>query len=108
MEVIIQSPGFKAGENLLSFIREKLSKLEDHSAVIIRADVTLYVGSKRNPENNYCEIRLEIPGNDHFVKKSDTVFETAVTQAVDALQQMLMKEKERRIDRTRRTKQSEE
>ena len=69
MDIIIQSPGFIAGERLENYIREKLEKFENREN-IIRADVTLYIGSDSNPANNYCEIRLEVPGNDHFVKKN--------------------------------------
>ena len=64
--------------------------------------MALYNGSKRNPENNYCEIRLEIPGNDLFVKKSNDGFETAVVEAVQALGKMILRNKEKKIDRKRK------
>lgn len=94
MDIIIQSLGFKAGENLEAFIREKLEKLtpNDH---IVRANVTLYLGPDRATPNTYCEIRLEVPGNDHFVKESAPEFEQAVDQTVNKLQGMLRKAKEK-------------
>ena len=70
MDIIIQSVGFKASDALESFVREKVSKLDHMSDNIVRANVTFYEASKSNPENNICEIRLEVPGNDHFVKKA--------------------------------------
>jgi putative sigma-54 modulation protein len=99
MDIIIQSLGFKAGEELESYIREKLSKLtpSDH---IVRANVTLYLGPDRATPNDYCEIRLEVPGNDLFVKQSNTDFDQAVDEAVNRLQNMLRKAKEKQIDRT--------
>ena len=106
MDIIIQSLGFKAGEGLENFTREKLNNLNYDN--IVRANVTLYKGPDSNPENNYCEIRLEIPGNDLFVKKSNVHFETAVTEASDALEKMLRKEKGRRIDRRRHAKNGDE
>lgn len=98
MDIIIQSLGFKASDNLEAFIHEKLSKLINQDNVI-RANVTLYKGSDSNPQNNYCEIRLEIPGNDHFVKKNSEVFEKSVTEAFDALQKIMRRSKDKEINR---------
>ena len=92
MDIIIQSLGFKAGETLESFIREKISALKSDN--IVRANVTLFMGPESNPENNYCEIRLEVPGNDHFVKKNSQYFETSVSECVDVLTQMINKTKD--------------
>ncbi len=97
MDIIIQSLGFKAGETLESFIREKVSALK--SDIIVRANVTLFMGPETNPENNYCEIRLEVPGNDHFVKKNSEYFETSVSECVDVLAQMINKSKDINTDR---------
>jgi putative sigma-54 modulation protein len=101
MDIIIQSLGFKAGETLENFIREKISALKSDN--IIRANVTLFMGQNSNPENNYCEIRLEVPGNDHFVKKTSQYFETAVSECVDVLAQLINKTKEINLDRLQST-----
>jgi putative sigma-54 modulation protein len=98
MDIIIQSLGFKASTDLEAFIHEKLGKLNPNDS-IIRANVTLFQGSDSNPTNNYCEIRLEVPGNDHFVKKSSDIFEKSVVEAVDTLQKMLHKSKEKELSR---------
>ena len=97
MDVIIQSLGFTAGETLESFTHEKLLALK--SDEIIRANVTFFLGPDSNPENNYCEIRLEIPGNDLFVKRTGRFFETAVSECIEVLQANLKKEKEKRQER---------
>jgi len=96
MDIIIQSLGFKAGDSLEAFIREKVEALK--SDKIVRANVTLYMGPESNPENNYCEIRLEVPGNDPFVKKHSQYFETSVSECVDVLTQMLKKSKDKHVD----------
>lgn len=98
MDIIIQSLGFKASIDLEAFIQERLGKLTPNDN-IVRANVTLFQGSDNNPTNNYCEIRLEVPGNDHFVKKSSDVFEKSVVEAVDTLQKMLHKTKEKELSR---------
>ncbi len=97
MNIIIQSQGFKASENLEGLIREKLEKLGQHTDKIIRANVTLIKGSEHELNNNFCEIRLEVPGNDHFVKKNNSTFEHAIAESVNALQHMLERSKDKEL-----------
>ena len=97
MDIIIQSLGFTIGKELDSFIMEKVANLKGDK--IVRANVTLYKGPASNPEADYCEIRLEVPGNDHFVKKLSTHFEVAVSECVEVLSQMINKTKERTASR---------
>ena len=92
MDIIIQSLGFTASVALESFIHEKVGSLKHDR--IIRANVTLYKGPSSNPDADYCEIRLEVPGNDHFVKKHSSYFETSVTACVDVLTKIINKSKE--------------
>jgi putative sigma-54 modulation protein len=98
MDVIIQSLGFTAGEELESFIREKLSKLKPDEQ-IVRANVTLFIGPDRATPNNYCEIRLEVPGPDLFVKEHSVDFHQSVDECVNKLNGMLKKAKEKTVDR---------
>ena len=97
MDIIIQSLGFKASEHLEDFIREKLNRAVHESDKVIRANVTLYAASESNPNNNVCEIRLEVPGNDHFVKKGSDIFEHAITECTDALQKIIRRAKDKQI-----------
>ena len=91
MDLIIQSLGFTLGPAMDNFIIEKIISLKaDH---IVRASVTLYKGPS-NTESNCCEIHLEVPGNDHFVKKQSTRFETAINDCVENLSQMIINTKE--------------
>lgn len=98
MDIIIQSLGFKASDHLEGYIREKLGKLNP-SEHIVRANVVLFQGPSRNTPNDYCEIRLEVPGNDHFVKEHSPEFEQSVDSAVNKLQSILRKNKEKQVDR---------
>ena len=92
MEVIIKSVDFTAGPELEGFISEKLSKLDRLDDKIIRARVTLHKGQE-NVENCHCDVRLEIPGNDHIVKKAHKSFEGAALEAVDTLQDVIRRHK---------------
>ena len=98
MDIIIQSLGFKAGEDLEAYVKEKLSKLNpnDH---IVRANVVLFLGPDKASRNTYCEIRLEVPGNDHFIKESDTDMYQAVDMAVNKLQQIVRKARDKQSDK---------
>lgn len=101
MDVIIQSLGFKHSEHLEEYINQKLKKLTPDDR-IVRANVTLFKGPDRATPNDYCEIRLEVPGNDLFVKESSTEFEQAVDECVNKLQGILRKQKEKVVDSHRR------
>jgi ribosome-associated translation inhibitor RaiA len=96
VDIIIQSLGFRAGEALESLIKEKLGNLKSDN--IVRANVTLYKGPAGNPDADYCEIRLEVPGNDHFVKRQHENFEMAVTECVDILALQIKKSKDKYLD----------
>ena len=95
MDIIIQSLGFTTGESLENFIKEKVNTLK--SSDIVRATVTLYKGPSGTPESDYCEIRLEVPGNDLFVKKHSEYFETSVNECVDILALQIKKNKEKYV-----------
>ena len=95
MDIIIQHLGFTTSETLDAFIREKVNTLK--SDKIVRANVTLYLASDGNPENQICEIRLEVPGNDLFVKKGAVHFETSVADCIDILQNKLKKQHDKNI-----------
>ena len=97
MEIIINSVNFKTDKTLEAFVREKVSKLFSHCNKIIRANVILREGENGNPESKLCEIRLMIPGYDHFVKKSTEVYEKSVLQAVNVLLKILRRDKSRLI-----------
>ena len=98
MDIIIQSLGFKAGDDLETYIREKLGKISpsDH---IVRANVILFLGPDKASRSTYCEIRLEVPGNDHFIKESDEDMYQAVDNAVNKLQQVVRKSRDKQTDR---------
>lgn len=94
MDVIIQSIGFTAGAELEGYISEKLVKLNKLSDGIIRARVKLHEGQEAT-DNKICDIRLEVPGHDHLVSKPGNSYETAVLNAIDTLQVMLRRAKDK-------------
>jgi putative sigma-54 modulation protein len=92
MKINLQTLHFKASDHLNSFVQEKVSKLERFDSSIISAEVTLSEdGNSTN--NKVCDIRLVVPGNDDFVKKTGESFEEAIAEAVDTLQKVLTEKK---------------
>ena len=99
MNIIIKSVDFKAGKALETFVKNKVSKLFRQCDSIIRANVILRKGESRSPENKLCEIRLVVPGYDHFVKKSTGEYYKSVSRSVDVLQEILRRNKTKLLTR---------
>lgn len=95
MKINLQSLHFKASDQLKEFIDEKVGKLSHLNEKIISAEVILHAGDVKIKNNKTCEIRLVVPGYDDFVKKEAESFEEAVLSAVETLQKILRRKKER-------------
>ena len=86
---------FKADKKLLTFIQERLNKLEQFNDQIVSAEVYLRLDKDREKENKITEIKLHVPGKDLFAKKQCKSFEEATNVAVEALRRQIMKGKSR-------------
>lgn len=96
MQVQMNAVHFKADEKLLTFIQEKMNKLEQYSDRIIDAQVFLKLESHGQVKEKVAEISLKVPGDRLFAKGNNRTFEVAVDQAVEGLRRSLRKYKERR------------
>src|SRR5690349_21649296 len=94
MNVIIQSPDFKAQEHLLDFANRHVDGLSSYSDRIQDARVCLTIDASSTDENKVCDIRLSIPGNDLFASKRSKSFEDSILQAVSALRHQLARWKD--------------
>ncbi len=95
--ITFQSVHFKASTQLEDFVKEKVTKLFEQDSSIIRADVTLFEGSSGNPNNQFCEIQLSVPGENHFIKKNSDNYEKSIANAVSSMQKILRRKKTKRI-----------
>ncbi|NCA77560.1 MAG: HPF/RaiA family ribosome-associated protein [Alphaproteobacteria bacterium] len=100
--ITFQSVHFKASPELEAFLREKVSKLFEQDSSIIRADVTLFEGALGNPKNQFCEIQLSVPGENHFVKKNSENYEKSIMDAIISLQKVLRRKKTKKVIRRRK------
>jgi len=95
MNIRINSVKFDADKKLESFIETKVTKLNKVNDDIIGIEVILKLDSNPTGENKISEIKVEIPGNDLFVKKQSKTFEESTDLAVEALKRQLQKHKEK-------------
>lgn len=98
MDIRLKSLHFEASENLKTFVDEKVGKLFGHSDKILHAEVTL-LEENRATDNQVCEIRLAVPGNDLFVKKASPLYEQSIMEAVETLQKIIRTQKEKETGR---------
>ena len=95
MDTQMHAIHFKADKKLLSFIQERLNKLEQFNDQIVSAEVYLRLDKDREKENKITEIKLHVPGKDLFAKKQCKSFEEATNVAVEELRRQIMKDKSR-------------
>ncbi len=95
MKINLQSLHFKASDNIKEFVEDKVGKLSHFDDKILSADVTLFSDDGKSIDNKVCEIRLVVPGYDDFVKRNAESFEEAIAGAVETLQKILRRKKDK-------------
>jgi putative sigma-54 modulation protein len=95
MKINTQSIHFDADKKLLTFIDEKVNKLNTYYENIVAADVILRIEKSDDNNNKIAEIKLHVKGLDLFAKKQCESFEEAIDNAVDALKIQIKKYKEK-------------
>jgi putative sigma-54 modulation protein len=96
MNVKIKSLKFSPTQQLETFVENKVRKLGHFYDDIIGAEVFLKLENTQDMENKIAEIKVEIPGNELFVKKQSKSFEQSTDSAIDALKKQIVKAKEKR------------
>ncbi len=96
MQIQTNAVHFKADQKLLSFIQERLNKLEQYSDRIINATVFLKLENHGQVRDKVTEIQLQVPGDRLFSKSSERSFEAAIDGACESLRRSLKKYKERK------------
>jgi putative sigma-54 modulation protein len=93
MEIKVHSIHFDADQKLISFIQEKMSKLEQYYDNILGGEVYLRIDKSDNAKNKVAEIRLLTPGKEMFAKKQCKSFEEATDLAAEALRRQVRRKK---------------
>jgi len=95
MKVNIQAVNFNADQKLISFIQNRLNKLDRYYDKVIDADVYLKLDNNNGRENKLFEVRLNVPGDKFVVKKQSKTFEEGTDLAIGSLERQLKKRKEK-------------
>ncbi|HQK36476.1 MAG TPA: ribosome-associated translation inhibitor RaiA [Bacteroidales bacterium] len=96
MKINVSSVHFDADKKLLDFINKKITKLQQFDERILGAEIVLKLENNMEQGNKIAEIRLEVPGNDLFARRQAKTFEEAVTEAIEALRNQVIKTKEKK------------
>ena len=92
----MHSVHFTADKKLLTFVNEKVSKLELFFDQIIAGEVFLRLDKSQDKDNKIAEVKLLIPGKELFAKKQCKSFEEAADLAVAALKKQVDKHKDKK------------
>lgn len=95
MKVDIQSIHFTADKKLLTFISQKLEKVNTFYDGIKSADVYLKLEKDAEKENKAVEVKLNMNGVDVFAKEQSTSFEAATDMVLDKVVSQVKKHKEK-------------
>lgn len=95
MDIRVQAIHFDASEKLEAFINKKVSKLDQYFDGILLAEVTMKVVKPETALNKQVGIRLKVKSGDCFAEKTSDSFESAIDEAVEALEKQLIKFKEK-------------
>lgn len=93
MQVKVQSIQFSADQKLVSFINQKVNKLNLFFDNILVSEVFLKIIRANSNNNKLVEIKINIPGKELFAKKKCQSFEAATDEAVDAIRRQINKHK---------------
>jgi len=94
----MQAIHFDADPKLLSFIQQKLDKLDTFYDRITSGEVFLKLDKSDNAklQTKLLEVKLYVPGGTMFVREQGTTFEEATDLAIDTLKMQVKKFKDKR------------
>ena len=93
----VKSLKFDADQKLLDYVEKKVGKIEKFFDNLGDVDVTLSLSP--DPDNKNVRLQTRFPGEDLVIERNAKTFEEAVTEAVDAMKEKIVRAKERRFDK---------
>jgi len=97
MDIQLHSIHFTADKKLVTFVNEKVNKLELFFDNIIAGEVYLRLDKSNDGDNKIAEVKLLLPGKELFAKKQCKSFEEAADLAVEALKKQVQKHKSKLV-----------
>jgi len=95
MKVNVHAVNFNVDKKLVSYVQDRLNKLEKFNGKVVDSDVFFKVVNTSDKENKIAEIKINVPGDEFIVKKQCKTFEEALEQAADSMERLLIKRKQK-------------
>ena len=100
----MHSVHFDADQKLLDYVQKKTDKLDTFYDRIIDGEVIMrveksHLNKKEVFGNKSVELKINIPGQQLFMKESSSTFEAAIDQVLDRMSRQLKKYKEKRYNK---------
>ena len=97
----IHSVHFDADQKLLDYVQKKVDKLETFYDRIVDGEVVMrleksHLNRKEVFGNKSVELKINIPGQQLFMKESSITFEAAIDAVLERMSRQLKKQKEKR------------
>ena len=99
MKLQMHSIHFDADKKLTDYIQKRVDKLETFYDRIVDGEVIMRVEKDDKNHNKTVEFKINIPGEQLFVKQKDRTFEAATDQAIESLKRQLKKYKNKKQGR---------
>ena len=99
MKLQMHSIKFDADVKLLDFIQKRANKLDTFYDRIIDGEVFMRLEKNNENQNKTVEFKVNIPGEQLFVREQSRTFEAATDLAVDSLKRQLKKYKGKKYKR---------
>lgn len=97
MEINVKSLKFNADQKLLDFVQKKVTKLSRFFEGMDTVEVTLSLS--KEPDNKNVKLQTRVLGQDLVITRNAKTFEDAVTVAVDAMKESIVRSKEKVIEK---------
>lgn len=99
MQIIVTGQHLKKFPELENYATKKAQKLTHYFPKILKIQVRLISEeSHRGQEDDYyCEIEVDIPGRNLLLKDAERSMDKAIDKAVERMQRLLVKTKEKKI-----------
>ncbi len=93
MQINVTAKNIELTDAISSYVEKKFDALDKFFGGIIRAGVTLGLESTHHNKGDifFTECKLEVPGNDLFVKKEEASLYKAIDKVQDHLREELKK-----------------
>lgn len=99
MKLQMHSIHFDADKKLTDYIQKRVDKLETFYDRIVDGEVIMRVEKDDKNHNKTIEFKINIPGEQLFVKQKDRTFEAATDQAIESLKRQIKKFKNKKQGR---------